>query len=174
MGKTKNEYEKKAEVLKEIKNEINEKMEDVEKNKILSGIYSGMISSLLRRLIKLEGYGVTNTILVREMREQGIHDAKMIAKIFNLGNTKEDASKTLKIAAVLIGYNLEVEGDETVVRSCPFARMAIETKERTLCSVCTDYVNGLIEGILGEDYYMEATHDITKEEPICYFQLRKK
>ncbi len=169
-----NEYDRKAELLKEINREINEKMKDLEKSKILTGIYSGMITSLLRRLIKLEGYGVTNTILRREMREQGIHDAKMIVKIFNLKNTEEDASKALKIAAFLIGYNLNVEGEETVVQSCPFAKMAIETKERTICSVCTDYVNGLIEGVLGEDYYMEATHDITKDEPKCFFQLRKR
>lgn len=174
MKSSENQNNKKAELLKEIKREIDEKMKDTEKNKILTGIYSGMISSLLRRLIKFEGYSVANTILKREMREQGIHDAKMIAKVFGLKNTKEDSSKALKIAAFLIGYNLDVEGDETVVRSCPFARMAIETKERTVCSVCTDYINGLVEGILGEDYEMEAVHDITMDEPKCYFQLRKK
>lgn len=161
-------------LLEEIRKEIREHMKYEERNKILTGIYSGMISSLLRRLIKFEGYSAANTILKREMRDMGLHDSKMIKGIFKLGDSKEDASKVMKIAAMLIGYNLDVEGEETIVKSCPFARMAIETRERTICSVCTDYVNGLVEGVLGEDYYMEAVHDITTEQPKCFFKLKKK
>lgn len=163
----------KAKMLKEIKNEINDKMKDEEQNKILTGIYGSMISSLLKRLIKLEGPTVASTILKREMREQGLHDSAMIKKTFGLNNTPQDASKALKIAAFLIGYNLDVEGDETVVRACPFARMAIEHKEKAVCNVCTDYVNGLVEGVMGPDFQMEATHDTDREEPKCFFKLKR-
>ena len=162
------------ELLEKVKKEIETNMSEDEKNEIVSGIYSGMITGLLKRLIKFEGYSVANTILKREMREQGIHDAKMIKKLFKLGDTKEDASKVLKIATLLIGYNLDVRENETVIKNCPFAKVAIEANNRTFCSVCSDYINGLSEGVLGDDYYMEGTHDITKDEPVCYFELRKK
>lgn len=166
--------EKKQEILKEIKKEIHDRMKDEEVNKVLTGIYGRIISNLARRLIKLEGYSVVNTLIKREMREIGRHDAEVIAQAFGLKNTPEDMSKTLKIAATIIGYNLDVEDGETIVKGCPFANMAIETREPTLCNICTEYVNGMTEGILGEEYEMMASHDITHDVPHCFFRLRKK
>jgi predicted ArsR family transcriptional regulator len=164
----------KEKILKEIKDEIHAKMEDEERNKILTGIYGRIISTLAKRLIQFEGYSVVNTLIKREMREIGRHDAAVIAEAFGLKKTPEDMSKALKISATLIGYNLDIEAGETIVKACPFANMAKEMKEPTLCNICTEYVNGVTEGMLGSNFEMIASHDITHDTPHCFFRLKKK
>lgn len=161
-------------LLEQIREDVQEKFPPERRNEILTGIYGRIISALAQRLIKFEGYSVVNTILKREIRELAKRDARLIAEVFGLKNTPEDLSKVLKIAATIIGYNLKVEDDETIVMGCPFAKIAKDMREPTLCNICAEYVNGVTEAILGEGFEMKSTHDITQEIPYCYFKLRKK
>lgn len=160
--------------LNEIKKEVHSKMKEEEINQVLTGIYSRIISTLAHRLVKFEGYSVVGTILKREIRVLAKRDAETIMKIFGLEKSEENLSKVLKIAATIIGYNLKVEGEETVVLGCPFGKMAKEMNDPLLCNICTEYVNGVTEAVLGDGYEMVGTHDLKMDSPNCYYKLRKK
>jgi predicted ArsR family transcriptional regulator len=163
----------KLEILHELQKKI-EEMPKVERTKILGGMFTRIISVLTRRLIKLEGYSVTSTILERELRELGQRDAQLISNIFGIkSKDPENTSKVLKIAALILGYNLDVEGKETVVRECPFAILAKEMNEPQLCNICSNYCQGIVDEMLGKNFIIEGFHDIQSESPKCYYVLKK-
>lgn len=163
----------KAELLDYLKKKI-EEMSEHQRTKIFGGIFTRIISTLATRLIKHEGYSVTNTILKRELNEIGKRDAKVLSEIFGIkGKGSENSSQILKLAAMILGFKLDVKEGETVVKECPFAVLAKEMKEPMLCNICTDYCQGITNEIVGEDVKIEGTHHYEKESPECYFKLKK-
>jgi hypothetical protein len=164
----------KKELLAKLEKEVRE-IPEIDRNKFFGRVFTSIISTLSKRLIKYEGYSVTNTILQREITEIGRRDARDIIRIFGLKEkTPYNVSQALKIAALLLGYRLEVEDNETVVKECPFAMMAKEHKEPLITQICTWYCNGIAQEILGGEYVWEGVHDISKEVPICFFKRFKK
>lgn len=164
----------KTKLLEYLKKKI-EEMPDFERTKIFGGIFTRIISTLAKRLIKHEGYAATNTILKRELNEIGRKDAKLISGIFGIKDRgPENSSQILKIAALILGFRLDVKDGETIVKECPFAVLAKEMKEPMLCSICSDYCQGITNEIVGENAQIEGRHDIEKEKPECYFKLKMR
>lgn len=165
--------EDRSKILEELKKKL-EEMPKPERTKILGGIFTRIISTLTKRLIQHEGYAVTDTILKRELEEIGKHDAQLISNIFGLKTeSPEDTSRALKVAALILGYDLKVEGDETVVNDCPFAVLAKENNEPRLCNICQDYCQGVVDGMLGKGQIIEGTHDFKSTPTKCYYKMKK-
>ena len=163
----------KSEVLEGLRKKI-EGLPKTERTKILGGIFTRIISTLTQRLIKYEGYAVTDTILKRELAEIGKHDAHLISDILGIKTkTPEDSSKVLKVAALILGFDLDVEGNETIVRECPFAVLAKENNEPRLCSLCQDYCQGVIDGVLGRGQVLDGVHDFKSTPAKCFYKLKK-
>jgi hypothetical protein len=161
-------------LLKELEKRI-EKIPDREKYKFLSKFFVGIISNLAKRLIKYEGYPATRTIIQREITEIGRRDAIEIMKKFKIKKkSPENVSKILKIAALLLGYKLEVIDGETYVKECPFAVLAKETGEPLITQICSWYCNGIAEEVLGKEFEWKGFHDIEKEIPECFFKAIKR
>ncbi len=174
MEPNENKKEGKVELLDYLKKKI-EDMPETQRTKIFGGIFTRIISVLAARLIKYEGYSITNTILKRELNEIGKRDAKVLAEIFGIkGKGPENSSQILKIAALILGFKLDVEKGETVVRECPFAMLAKEMKEPMLCNICSDYCQGITNEIIGDNAKIEGTHNIEMEKPECYFRMKMR
>ncbi len=164
----------KKEILEKLSEEVKE-IPERDKSKFFGRFFVSIISALSQRLIRYEGYSVTRKILEREITEVGKRDAKDIMKIFSLQErTPDNVSKSLKIAALILGFKLEVLDGETVVKECPFAMMAKSVNEPLIAEICSWYCSGIATEILGEDYKWLGTHDITKDVPICFFKHIKR
>ncbi|MEM5801931.1 MAG: hypothetical protein QXQ18_00900 [Candidatus Aenigmatarchaeota archaeon] len=164
----------KLELLRQLQQEI-KKLPEKDRNRFFGKFFVSIISALTKRLIKYEGYSATHTILQREINAIGRRDAKEIVKVFGINDkTPESVSKVLKIAALLLGYELDVENGETIVKECPFAVMARETKEPRIAEICSWYCNGIAEEILGPSYLWKGYHDYQKDIPKCYFKAVKR
>lgn len=166
--------ERKLEELKRLEEKV-KKLSEKERTKFFGKFFVGVISALMKRLIRYEGYSVTKSILKREVTEIGKRDAKNIMKIFGIKEKNpENVSRSLKLAALVLGFKLEVIGDETYVKECPFAVMAKETNEPLLTEICDWYCNGMVREIVGEEYFWEGFHNINKEVPECYYKAVKR
>lgn len=164
----------KIELLKNLEKEVKGIPEN-ERLKLFSRLYVSIITSLIKRLVRYEGYSVTNTILKREINNIGHKNAKEIIELFGLSEkSKDSVSKILKIAALILGFQLEVREGETYVKNCPFAAIAKEENEPVICEICSTYCSGVAEEVLGPQYNLQGFHDITKDVPECFFKLAKK
>lgn len=161
---------KKIEELKLLEEKV-KKVSESERTRFFGKFFVSIISALMKRLIKYEGYSITKTIIKREITEIGKRDAKNIMKIFGIKEkSPENVSRALKLAALVLGFKLEVVGDETYIKECPFAVMAKETNEPLLTEICDWYCNGMVQEIVGENYYWKGFHDINKKIPECYYK----
>jgi len=161
--------------LENIKSELRGKLSEEERMLEMGNIVSGLLSVVTARLIKDTGYSVTSTVLKREIRELAKTNAHRIKEIFGLQeNTPENASKVLKIAALLLGLQLDTSGSETIVRKCPLALMSEKFHEPFFCHICTEYTQAIVREMLGPHYAFENTASIVKGDEYCAFQTKEK
>lgn len=164
----------KVKLLKELERRVKE-LPEKERNKFFGRLFTSIISALSKRLIMYEGYSVTKKIIEREVFEIGRRDARELIKKFNIRKKNaKNVSILLKIAALLLGYELEVRGNETYVKGCPFAIMAKELNEPLITEICSWYVNGIVKEIIGDKYQWVGYHNINKDIPECFFKRIKK
>ena len=166
---------KKIKELKEIEKEFREKINERMRTEAMAKLTSKMISTIARHLIRDAGYSVATTIIQREFREIGKNDAKEFSKIFNLKkNDLKDASKALKIAAMVLGLKLNAVGKETIIEDCPQGAQAVKFKEPILCNACLEYNNGILQEMLGDGFTLERTKWIFNGDKYCMFKIIKK
>jgi predicted hydrocarbon binding protein len=166
---------KKLEELANIENLVKEKISEKERVAMMGRITSKFISAMAKYVIKDRGYGVATRIMERELREIGKADAKKIKEIFGFNtNDPETLSKVLKIAAMILGLELGVVGDETVVRNCPQGMEALALKQPILCNFCLEYNNGMVEEMLGREFYLDRINWIFSGDDYCAFKLKKR
>ncbi len=165
---------KKLEELQSIESLIREKIPEKERATMMGRVMSRMMSSITKHVIKYSGHSIATKIMARELREIGKTDAKTIKEIFDLDNSPESVSKVLKIAAMILGLELDVVEDETVIKNCPQGNEALELKQPLLCNFCLEYNNGIVEEMLGKDFYMERINWIFKGNNYCAFKLKKR
>jgi predicted hydrocarbon binding protein len=158
-----------------LENLLKEKMSESERKRMMGRIVARMICSLTKHLIKNAGYSVATTIIERELKEIGKSDANELMRIFQFKKgDPENASKILKIASMILGLKLDVIGDETIIRECPQGSEAVKLKESLMCNVCKEYCNGIVEEILGDDFFLERTKSLVNGDEYCMFKIRKK
>jgi predicted hydrocarbon binding protein len=165
---------KKLEELQSIESLVRERIPEKERMTMMGWIVSKMISSIARHVIKYRGYNIAGKIMERELRKIGRANAKRIKEIFGLDNSPESVSKVLKIAAMILGLELGVDKNETVVKNCPQGNEALALRQPILCNFCLEYNKGIVEEMLGEDFYMERIKWIFKGDKHCAFKLRKR
>lgn len=157
--------------LKRIKNEVKNKTAENYRVKI----FAKMILALSMFLIKEGGYSIARTIIKREFRKIGKEFAEEFSKTFGLQkNSVKNASKLLKIAATIFGLELDVAGNETIVRNCPLGREAIKLNRPILCDACLEFNNGILEEMLSKDYILDRTTWIFKGDEYCQFKPIKR
>jgi predicted hydrocarbon binding protein len=169
--------ERKLKELKEIEEMVKSKMSERERIWTLGKISSVIICKLAKHLIKNIGYSSVATIIQRELREIGKKDAKKIIDLFGFEiKNVSDASKVLKIAALLLGMNLDVKGNETIITECPYGESVKEFPfdQPFYCNVCREYCKGLIEGTLGDGFVFIQSSSISKGDSFCAFRIVKK
>ncbi len=165
----------KKEFLESLTIEYNKKLTDEKKAKMLGSITSKMLSGITRQLIKASGYGVTLTILKRELEEVGKQNAIEIMKAFDLkGDKLAIASEVMKISALLLGLDMQVVGNETVVKDCPQCRLAKEESEPAFTKICFDYGSGVVHAVLGDGYELVEDKCIARGDDYCSYSIKKK
>jgi len=161
--------------LVQLQNLFKEKISIDERMKMRGKIVAQMICILAKYLIKDAGYSVATTIIQRELRKMGKNDAKKLMGIFKLKEgTPENASKILKIAAMILGLKLDVIDNETIVRECPQGEEALRLKEPLMCKVCSEYCRGIIEGVIGREFVLERMKCLVDGDEYCMFRIRKR
>jgi predicted hydrocarbon binding protein len=171
------EMRNKIEEMKRIEEMVNQKMNEKERIWMLGKISSSIVCRLAKQLIKNIGYAQVVTIIQRELRECGVKDAKKIMELFKLepGNP-ETASKVLKIAAIVLGMNLDVKRRETVITECPYGDSVKEFpyEQPFYCNICRDYCRGLIEGVIGDNFTFIQTSSMSEGNEFCAFETKKR
>ncbi|MGC8811967.1 MAG: methanogen output domain 1-containing protein [Candidatus Aenigmatarchaeota archaeon] len=167
--------EKKIEELKEIEDEIYKRLEEKERMKMLGNITSKIICTMAKYLIKDTGYSATKRIIERELREIGKNDAERITELIGIKEkTPENASKALKIAALILGLTLDVMNNNTVIKECPYGSEVLKFKDPFFCVICNEYCRGIVEKIAGENYMFVQTSSLTKGDEFCSFEVKKR
>lgn len=166
---------KKTGELDSIDNLVKEKIPEKERIAMMGKVTSKFISSMAKHVIRERGYNVATKIMERELREIGKEDAKKIREIFDLNsNDPETLSKVLKIAAMILGLDLGIAGDETVIKNCPQGIEALSLKQPILCNFCLEYNTGIVEEILGKEFYLDRINWIFNGDDYCAFKLKKR
>lgn len=166
---------KKFEELASIESLVREIIPEKERVAMMGKVTSKFISSMAKHVIRDRGYGVATRIMERELREIGKADAKKIKEIFGLNtNDPETLSKVLKISAMILGLELGIVGDETVIKNCPQGMEALALKQPILCNFCLEYNNGIVEEMLGREFYLDRINWIFSGDDYCAFKLKKR
>jgi len=168
---------RKFEELKNLEKLIIQKMDKKERIWMLGKVSSNIVCRLAKHLIKNIGYTPVITIIQRELRETGMKDAKKIMELFELEvGSLENASKVLKIAAVILGMNLDVKGKETIITECPYGDSVKEFpyNQPFYCNICREYCRGLVEGVIGDGFIFNQTSSISEGDKFCAFKIRKR
>jgi len=168
---------KKFEELKNLEELIRQKMDEKERIWMLGKVSSNIVCRLAKNLIKNIGYTPVVTIIQRELRETGMGDAKKIMELFKLeSGSFESASKVLKIAAVILGMNLNIKGKETIITECPYGDCVKEFpyNQPFYCNICREYCKGLIEGVVGDGFTFTQTSSISEGNNFCAFEIEKR
>ena len=134
-----------------------------------------IICALAKSLIKSGGYGVTSTVLTREIRKLGREDAKKIMEIFEIKQKNpENASKVLRILATIIGLEFETRGDRALITRCPYGQCVKEFYEPFICKVCLEYNRGVIEEVLGDNFTLDQPKWLINGDEGCQFRVKKR
>lgn len=164
----------KKEVLSELEKTVT-KIPKKEKINFSHEFFVGIISALAKRLVKYEGYSRVKRILEREIKKLGRKDATRARKLLKIKKiSEENISKIMKFIALVLGFKLEVRGNETYVKNCPFAVMARRFKEPLIAEICSWYCEGIAEELAGEKYEWKGFHNFMKNPTECYFIHRKR
>ncbi|MEM7825887.1 MAG: hypothetical protein QW412_03455 [Candidatus Aenigmatarchaeota archaeon] len=166
--------EEKVKELKEIEDEIYKKFEEKERMKMLGNIASKIICTMAKYLVKDTGYSATKRIIERELREIGKNDAEKIIKLLGIEKNPENASKALKIAALILGLKLDMVNNNTIVRDCPYGAEVLKLKDPFFCVICHEYCRGIVEKIAGGNYTLVQTSSLTKGDEFCSFDVKKR
>lgn len=170
------EDEKTAE-LKNLEELIGKKMNEKQRIWMLGKISSNIICRLAKHLIKNIGYAPVVTIIQRELRDTGAKDAENIMKIFDIKTRNpEDASKVLKIAAEILGMNLSIKGNETIITECPYGDAVKEFPydQPFYCNICREYCRGLLQGVIGNGFSFSQTSSLSEGDRYCAFEIKKR
>jgi predicted ArsR family transcriptional regulator len=159
----------------EYKKMIEEKIKSDKRINFFGHTAGSIICALAKNLIKSDGYGVASTVLTREIRKLGKSDAERIMEIFDIKErTPENASKIMKIAAVMIGLKFEKKGVDTLITECAYGDCVKEYYEPFICRVCLEYNKGIIHGVLGENFTLDQPKWLINGDEGCSFKLRKR
>lgn len=160
--------------LSKIEKLIKKELNSDKRVRLLGCTAGNIICILAKHIIKASGYGVTSTILMRELRDLGKKDAKKIMKIFKIKvKTPEDASKILRIIAYTIGLELEIKNGHSVVTKCPYGDCVREHKDPFICNVCLEYNKGVIDAALGPQFTIDKSKYMLTDG-VCSFTIYKK
>jgi len=168
---------KKLEEMTKLEEMVRQKMNEKERIWMLGKVSSNIVCRLAKQLIKNIGYTQVVTIIQRELRECGAKDAKKIMELFELEpGSPENASKVLKIAAIILGMNLNVKGKETVITECPYGDSVKEFpyNQPFYCNICREYCRGLIEGVIGDEFTFVQTSSLSEGNEFCAFETKKR
>ena len=158
-----------------LENLVKKKISEDERKRMRGRIFAQMICSLAKNLVRDAGYKVATTIIKREIRKVGRNDANHLMELLGLKEkTVENASRILKVAAMILGLRLDAVGSETIIRECPQGMEAIKLNEPLMCNVCLEYCNGIIESVVGIDYKIERTKCIVNGDEYCMFRIVKR
>jgi len=158
----------------EIEKLIKKEFNSDERVRFLGSTAGNIICILARHIIKASGYGVTSTILMRELRNLGKKDAKRIMEIFKIKErSPENASKILRIIAYAIGLELEIKDGHSLITKCPYGECVKEHKDPFICNVCLEYNKGVIEAVLGPKFTIDKSKYILTDG-VCSFTIFKK
>jgi len=160
--------------LNEIKKLVNNKFNSDKRVKLLGHTAGGIICVLAKNMIRSSGYGVTSTVLMRELKELGKKDAKKIMKTFGIKEkTPENVSKILKIVAYAIGLEFQNKNNQTVITKCPYGECVKELNEPFICNVCLEYNKGIVEAVLGSQYTIDKSKYLLNDGA-CSFDVHKR
>jgi|YelNatPaOPRAMG01_1025707.scaffolds.fasta_scaffold03472_13 predicted hydrocarbon binding protein len=167
--------EKKIKELKKIEGEIYKRFEEKERMKMLGNITSRIICTIAKHLIKDVGYSATKRIIERELREIGKNDAEKIIQLLGIEEkTPENASKALKIAALILGLSLDIADNHTIIKECPYGAEVLKFRDPFFCVICNEYCKGIVEKIAGENYTLIQISSLTKGDKFCSFDVKKR
>jgi len=160
--------------LGEVKKLVKKELGPDKRIRLLGYTAGNIICILAKHVIKSSGYGVTSTILMRELRNLGKTDAEKIMKIFKIKKrTPENASKILRIIAYAIGLELKIKKDQSVVIKCPYGDCVKKYKDPFICNVCLEYNKGVIEAVLGSQFTIDKSKYMLTDGA-CSFTVFKK
>ena len=169
--------DKKVEEMMKIEEIVRQKMNEKERIWMLGKISSNIVCRLAKQLIKNIGYAQVVKIVQRELREGGMNDAKKIMELFDLEPGKpENVSKILKIAAIILGMNLDVKEKETIITECPYGESVKEFPydQPFYCNICREYCKGLIEGVIGDRFTFTQNSSLSEGDNFCSFETKKR
>jgi predicted hydrocarbon binding protein len=154
---------------------VREKLSEDEITQMRGRIMAKFICTLAKYLIKDAGYARATKAIQRGLRKIGEEDAKRLMRIFKLKEkTPQNASRILKIAAMILGLKLDVVEDETIIRNCPQGKEALKLKEPLMCKVCSEYCKGIIEGIIGKEFELKRIKSLVNGNKYCMFRIVKR
>jgi hypothetical protein len=168
---------KKEREMKGIESMVKERMNEKQRIWMLGKVSSGIVARLAKQLIKNIGYSQVVKIIERELKESGTNDAKKIMEMFDMDKADpKNASKVLKIAAVILGMNLDVKGNETVITECPYGDVVKEFpyNQALYCNICREYCKGLIEGVIGDNFEFSQISSMSEGNSCCAFRTQVK
>jgi predicted hydrocarbon binding protein len=155
----------------ELEKLINKKLPETKKRSMVSRTLGNIISVLGKVFIRTQGYSTMKTILEREVRELGKKDAQELKKIFEFKEaTKENVKKALNIAAIILGFKLDLLDGKVVAVKCPFHEALKEYEEPFMCNICVEYNIGMTEGLTQGKYTLKRLKWLFDGDEYCRFK----
>jgi len=166
--------------LDELERLVNEKFPWEKRHRMAMLTMGRIVGVVSKNFIKTHGYSVATTVMKREIRKLGREDAKMITDAIGIDKVSEENIKSiLNIAGIILGLKLELtNGREVVVKDCPFFESVKELNEPFICNLCTEYNNGILEGLVRElgrrKFVLNPAKKLSRGDEYCVYKVLKR